>query len=120
MSKYKGKTLLVLGTNNGSVDIVNYAREEGAYVIVADYLSREKSEAKKIADKSIEVSTLDIDGLEKVCKENNVSGVTCGVSETNLVSTRELSNRLGYPCYFTSDIWNLFQNKKRGSYCKKI
>ena len=36
---FSEKTLLVLGTNVGSVDIVNYARAHGAHTIVADYLT---------------------------------------------------------------------------------
>ena len=41
---------MVLGSNTGSTDIVKYARENGAYTIVADYLEPAKSPAKLIAD----------------------------------------------------------------------
>ena len=51
MGKFNKKTLLVLGTSVGSVEIVKYARNEGAYVIVTDYLPLEKSEAKNMQTK---------------------------------------------------------------------
>ena len=50
MEKFKGKKLLVLGSNVGSVDIVKYARKNGAFVYVADYFPKKKSLAKLFAD----------------------------------------------------------------------
>ena len=48
---YEGKKLLVLGGKPiGSVELVERAKELGAYVIVADYLPIEQSPAKRIAD----------------------------------------------------------------------
>ena len=111
MGKFDGKVFLELGTNIGSVEIVKYAKSEGAYVIVTDYLPFEKSEAKHYADEAAMISTLDFDALEKFAKERNVDGVFCGVNETNLKAVRELTTRLDLPCYFTKDQWDLCQNK---------
>lgn len=39
MGKFDGKKLLVLGGKPiGSCEVVEYAKKEGAYVVVADYL----------------------------------------------------------------------------------
>ena len=64
--KFSGKKLLLLGTNGGTTDMVNYARSQGAYVIVTDNLPPEKSAAKLIADEAWPVDTADVDTLEKL------------------------------------------------------
>ena len=111
MGKFEGKVFLELGTNAGSVEIVKYAKSEGAYVIVSDYLPPEKSEAKLYADDTAMISTLDFDLLEQFAREKKVDGIFCGVSETNLKAVREVTHRLGLPCYFTKDQWDLCQDK---------
>ena len=109
--KFAGKVLLELGTSESSVDIVRYARTEGAYVIVADNLPIEKSEAKKYADKAVLLSSRAVDDLCDFAIKNKVNAVFCGVSESNLKSVYSITKRLGLPCYFTEKQWRLCQNK---------
>ena len=68
--KFTGKKLLLLGTNPGTTDMVNYARSQGAYVIVTDNLPPDKSAAKLIADEAWPISTADVDTLEKLAINN--------------------------------------------------
>ena len=96
MGLFDGKVFLELGTNVASVDIVQYAKSEGAYVIVTDYLPEEKSEAKKYADETYMISTLDTDLLVELIKAKRVDGVFCGVSEVNLKSVRLLAEKTGF------------------------
>ena len=64
MKPYQGKKLLVLGGKPiGSVELVQRARELGAYVIVADYLSASESPAKNEADEAWNISTSEVDVL---------------------------------------------------------
>ena len=58
-NKFSGKRLLVLGSNVGATDIVEYARSHGAITMVADYLPPEKSAAKQVADEHFLISTLE-------------------------------------------------------------
>lgn len=111
MGLFDGKVFLELGTNVASVDIVQYAKSEGAYVIVTDYLPEEKSEAKKYADETYMISTLDTDLLVELIKAKRVDGVFCGVSEVNLKSVRLLAEKTGLPCYFTKEQWEICENK---------
>ena len=111
MGKFDGMTRLELGTSVSSVEIVKYAKSEGAYVIVTDYLPTEKSEAKKYADETAMISTLDADALTEFAREKKVDGVFCGVSEANLLSVKTVAERLGLPCYFTREQWGLCQDK---------
>lgn len=109
--KYKNKTLLVLGSNVGAKDIVLYAKENGAYTIVADYLPPEKSEAKNVADDHFLVSTGDLDGLSKLVEEKQVDGILAGVSEFNLLNAMELSEKHGLPFYCNRKQWDQIEKK---------
>ena len=111
MGKFSGLVLLELGTSVGSVDIVRYAKSQGAYVIVTDYLLPEKSEAKRWADETAMISTTDVDTLVQFAKDKHVNGVFCGVSEVNLVSVCKIAEALSLPCYFTIDQWEKLENK---------
>ena len=44
------KKLLMLGTSKASCEMIEYAKSQGVYTIVTDYLEPEKSKAKLIAD----------------------------------------------------------------------
>ena len=111
MKRFEGKRLLELGTSVGSVDMVNYARENGAYVIVSDFSDPSRSAAKRCADKIYDISTDDLEGLINVCLENNVNAVISGVSEAIIQMSRQIAERLDLPTYFTADQWTRFMNK---------
>lgn len=113
MGKFDGNRLLVLGSSVGSVEIVKYARSEGAYVIVTDYLSEEKSAAKQYANETAMISTVDVEALCKFGREKGIDGIFCGVSEMNLVAMEQVARRMGLPCYFTKEQWDICQNKAR-------
>lgn len=111
MGKFDGKTLLVLGSNVGSVDIVQYARENGAYTIAADYWPPEHSPAKQAADEALMVSTGDLAALGAVIQKKHVDGVLAGISEFNLLSAIKLSEQFGLPFYCTLQQWNQIEKK---------
>lgn len=113
MGKFSGKKLLILGSSVGSTEMVEYARREGAWVIVTDYLPTEKSAAKKIADETAMVSTIDVDALCALAEEKKIDGIFCGVSEMNLVSMEQVARRMELPCYFTKGQWDICQHKSR-------
>lgn len=66
MMRSDHKLLLLGGKPIGSCEIVAAAQEKGYYVIVADYLPKEESPAKLIADEAWELSTADIAVLKKL------------------------------------------------------
>lgn len=111
MNKFDGKRVLELGTSVGSVDMVKYAKANGAYVIVVDYYDSDRSVAKKYADLSYNISTTDIDGLIEICRKNKINSVMSGVSELNIQISREIASQLNLPIYYTSEQWNQFMNK---------
>lgn len=112
MSKiFDGKKLLMLGTNVGSVDMVKYARENGAYTIVADFLPKEKSLAKQYADADVLISTAATDELDALIKQEKIDAVFAGVSEFNMLQAMELSRRNGLRYYCTREQWDRIESK---------
>lgn len=111
MKRFEGKKLLELGTTMGSVQMVEYAKENGAYVIVADIDTPEKSAAKRIADKTYICDLKNVDGLIKIAEENQIDGVVTGASEAILQSSRKIAEKLELPVYFTEELWNRFMRK---------
>lgn len=111
MNEYKGKKILFLGTNAGTIDLVKHAKERGAWIAVADYLPIEMSEAKKLADDAVQISTADHDLLVEYCKDNSIDTVYAGISEFNLMRAMELAETLGLPFYCTKKQWDLIAKK---------
>ena len=103
--------LLMLGTSLASEEIINYAKSQGVYTIVTDYLPPEKSTAKLIADEYWMINTGELDVLEEKCRQEGITAVICGVSEFNLEMTMELCKRLGLQSYCTPEAWHYSRDK---------
>lgn len=113
MKKYEGKKLLVLGTNIGSVDIVKYARNEGAKVYVADFNPPEKSKAKNYCDVPVLMSTADTGGLSGLVNDEKIDGVFAGISEFNLLQAQKISQTAGLRFYCTREQWDAIEDKSK-------
>ena len=109
--KYSGKKILILGSNAGSVDLVQYARKNGATVYVADNLPSECSPAKLVADHPLMISTNDFEGLSSVVYENDICAVFSGISEFNILNAMKLSKKCGLRFYCTKDQWDYIESK---------
>lgn len=112
MGKFSGKTMLILGTSTGAIDLILHARSHGARVLVADYYNQDKSPAKSYADESFLVSTADLDALERIVNDHSVDCVYSGISEFNLIQSMRLSKRCGLPFYCTEEQWNDIADKE--------
>lgn len=112
MNKFEGKKLLFLGSNVGTADMIKYAKDNGAYTIVADYLPVEKSFGKQLADSNVLISTGDLDNLKKYIVTTGVNGVLAGVSEFNLLNAMKLCEHFHFPFYCTKEQWDLIENKE--------
>lgn len=113
MLKFVDKKLLLLGSNTGTLDLIRYAKTNGAYTVVADNLPKEKSIGKQFADSCVLISTGDIDLLKDyVCKEK-IDGVFAGISEFNLLNAMKLCQELSFPFYCTREQWDSIEDKER-------
>lgn len=115
------KKMLMLGTSYGSIEMIRYAKEKGAYIIVTDYLEPAKSIAKFEADEYWMINTADLDLLEEKCKKEQIHAVICGISEFNLEACMKLCNRLGLPCYCNEEAWSYSRDKEKfKKLCKEL
>ena len=111
----------MLGTSAISCEMIRYAKSQGIYTIVTDYLEPDKSIAKKESDEYWMINTGDLDVLEKKCREEGVTAVICGISEFNLEMCMALCKRLGFPCYCTPEAWHYSRDKEDfKTLCKKL
>ena len=113
MGKFSGKTLLMLGSNVGSVEMIQYAKENGAYTIAADYYPPERSAAKRIADEAMMISTADEEALAQLIEERHVDGILAGISEFNLLKAMKLSKRFSLPFDCSMEQWNRIEHKEK-------
>lgn len=112
MKKFDGKKFLLLGSNVGTLELLSYARENGAYTIVVDNLPIERSIGKQFSDGHALISTGDIKRLKNYIIEGKIDGVFAGVSEFNMLKAMELCQQLGLPFYCTREQWDLIENKE--------
>lgn len=111
--KFSNKKLLVLGGKPiGSCEIVEYAKSEGAYVVVADYLPKELSAAKRIADEYWDISTGEVEQLKQLIIDNGIDAVYTGVHEFNITKMLDICRDLKLPCYCTPEQWYAVDNKQ--------
>lgn len=111
-TQLRGKRLLLLAGNLvGTNDIINYAKANGVYTIVTDYLPKEQSFGKLMADEYWDISTADFEKLSKEIFENHIDGVFAGVGEFNMLKAMELCNHFGFPYYCTREQWDIIENK---------
>lgn len=97
-----GKRLLILGGRPAATpDIIRIAKRLGIYTVVTDNLSVEKSPAKALADEAWDISTADVDVLERMVGEHHIDGVISGAHEFNIQRAKELCERLHFPFYAT-------------------
>lgn len=91
--------------------VVEKARAMGVYTIVTDYVPG--APAKAIADKAFDVSTLDVDALTALAREEKVDAVFTGYVDINLVPCSQVCEALGLPFYATASQLELMMNKVR-------
>lgn len=103
MENYSGKKLLILGGASFHVKLVKAAQELGAYTIVTDNLTVDRSPAKQISDEHWEIDIYDIAGLVKKCREESVEGVISGWLDPCQRPYAELCKALELPCYGTPE-----------------
>lgn len=114
INNLKNKKLLILGASASEIPLVNRAKELGIYVIVTDNNKDWKySPAKYIADEAWDISWSDLDTLSKLCKDNNIDGITAGYSEFRCENLIKLTSLLKKPCYLTSDQLEITRDKIR-------
>lgn len=107
--EFEGKKLLILGGNPETSPLVKLANEMGVLTIVTS--ARSTDDAKKYAWKSFNVDGMDVPGLISLAREEKVDGILVGVADILVPSYCKVCDALGFPCYATQQIVDVFSFK---------
>ncbi len=107
--EFEGKKLLILGGNPETSALVRLANDMGIKTIVAS--GRHTDDAKKYAWKASDIDGMDVPGLIALAKDENVDGVLVGVADILVPSYCKVCDALGFPCYATQQIVDVFSFK---------
>ena len=89
--------ILVLAGGADQIALINELRNRSHFVILLDYL--ENPPAKFYADKHIVASTLDLEQVEVIAKQEKVDLICTACTDQALLTVAYVSERLGLPCY---------------------
>lgn len=106
---------LVLCGGKPQIALIDELKKRGIFAILAD--GNEKAAAVPYADKFYKVSTLDIDGVEKVAVKENVDMILSVCADQMLLVAAQLSEKLDLPCYID---YETAKNVSSKEYMKKI
>lgn len=109
MNKLKGKRLLIIGANPETTPLVQVANEMGIKTYVTS--NRPDDAAKKAAYKACDVDGMDVDALVSLCEQEGIDGVLVGVADALVPAYCRLCERLGFPCYASQKIVDVFSYK---------
>ena len=106
------KKILILGGKPiASCDIVYYLRKKNVYTIVTDYLSKDQSPAKQIANEAWNISTSEIDILCSEMEEHGVRAIFTGCHEFNIDKALRIAQILKIPFYSSPKTYKILSNK---------
>ena len=106
---------LVLAGGLPQIALLNDLKSRGITTVLADYY--ENPVAKPYADIFYRESTLDLDAIRRVAKEEKVDFITTVCTDQALLTVAKISEELGLPCYIDYETALNVTNK---SYMKKI
>lgn len=117
----KGKKLLVIGSDEGTSNIVRTAKELGIYTIAVDGNKMSvKTPAKQMADESWDIDYRETEKIAELAVKEKVDGVFAGYSEFRVMAACKISKLIGSPFYATEEQIELTWNKRKfKDLCKK-
>ena len=111
------KKILILGGTFHMVNVVETAKRIGYYTIVTDNMAG--SPAKKIADRSYDISTADIQKLAEIGRKEQIDGVFTAFDDINTWHAVALCKTLHLPFYATPAQLEITSHKDRfKEYCR--
>lgn len=96
-----GKKILILGGTTSSMLVVETAKSMGVYTVVTDM--NPLSPAKRIADKSYDISTSEIDAIAALIEEEGIDGVFAAYDDQNTLFAALICEKLDLPFYATRE-----------------
>ena len=106
---------LVLAGGFPQIALLNELKSRGYETVLADYYA--EPVAKPYADKFYQVSTLDIEAITKVAKDEQVDFLITVCTDQALLTVAKVSEDLGLPCYID---YKTALNVTNKQYMKKV
>ena len=113
MSKFR---ILILGAGQGQVPLVNYAKGNGWYVLVAS--PKGDYPAFKYADKCIYLNLLDKEGILKVAREEHINAIATDQTDISVAVVQYVANMLNLPHVKCNAIENFRDKSRMRDICK--
>ena len=107
--------ILVLAGGADQIALIDELHKRGHFCILVDYF--QNPPAKKYADKHIVASTLDIDRVEQIAKDEEVDLICTACTDQALLTVAKVSEQLKLPCYLSYQTGLNVTNK---SFMKKV
>lgn len=103
------KTALVLGVGNAQVDLIQYLKANGWWVIGCSY--RQEGRGLADLDEFALLNVIDVDGIEQFARTRNVDLVYTIGSDLAMPTVAAVSANLGLPSTVPAEVARLLQNK---------
>jgi phosphoribosylaminoimidazole carboxylase (NCAIR synthetase) len=103
------KKLLVLGSLDEFVSLVEMARSRGIFTIVCD--GYKGGAAKSVADACYDVDVRKIDTIAAICKKEGVSQIVTSFSDLLFECMVKIADRTGIPCYLSPEQLPYYRDK---------
>lgn len=107
--------ILVLAGGADQIALIQELKVRGHFIILVDYF--ENPPAKPYADKHIVASTLDVDAVEIIAKQEKIELICTACTDQALLTVSYVSEKLGLPCYIDYQTGLNVTNK---SYMKRV
>jgi len=116
---FKNKKILILGGNPETASLVAVAKSLGLLTCVVDLVPN--SPAKRISDYSVDCNAADVELLEKIVIDHNISGVMVGVADILVPAYEEVCRKFNFPCYANKNAIRVFSSKAEfANECRKF
>lgn len=101
---------LVLAGGYPQIYLLKELKSRGIETLLADYYPNPV--AKPYADKFFQESTLDVEAIERVARENKVDFLITACTDQALLTVATVSEKLGLPCYIDAITARNVTNKR--------
>lgn len=106
---------LVLAGGFPQIALIEELKSRGIFTILADW--NEEPVAKKYADAYYQASTLDVEAITKIAKNEKVDFLITACTDQALLTVAKVSEDLGLPCYID---YQTALNVTNKAYMKKV
>ena len=95
------QSLMILGSMNEFIELVNKAKKRGIYTVVCD--GYPDGPAKKYADKAYDIDIRKVDEIVEVCRIEKINGIIASFSDILFEYLVKIAEKAGLKTYCTSE-----------------